>query len=204
MSDLYGPADETESIATIHAALDAGITLLERATTTVMGHNELLIRDALNGRNRGQLAGHRRPTFRREELPGLHAATARDGLGRYLSPWTSRSRCADRGHGGRNGGNKAGYVRHIGLSEVGSATVRRTHAPHPISDVQIEYSLIWRGIESHILPTSGARRRYHRIRRPHEGDLRRCPCSGPCENAGGFCETGGARTRPLVRCVGLS
>ena len=54
MSDLYGPADETESIATIHAALDAGLTLLDTGDYYGMGHNELLIRDALKGRNRGR------------------------------------------------------------------------------------------------------------------------------------------------------
>ena len=52
MSDLYGPADDAESIATIHAALDAGITLLDTGDYYGMGHNELLIRDALKGRER--------------------------------------------------------------------------------------------------------------------------------------------------------
>src|SRR5437764_3265552 len=54
MSDLYGPADETESIATIHAALDAGINLLDTGDFYGMGHNEMLIREALRGRNREQ------------------------------------------------------------------------------------------------------------------------------------------------------
>src|SRR5213082_4114238 len=52
MSDFYGPADAAESIATIHAALDAGITLLDTGDFYGMGHNELLLRDALRGRNR--------------------------------------------------------------------------------------------------------------------------------------------------------
>ena len=97
MSDLYGPADTTESMATIHAALDAGLTLLDTGDYYGMGHNELLIRDALRGRHRdqvvisvkcgalrdpgGQLARRRRPTCGREELSCLHAAPARNGLG---------------------------------------------------------------------------------------------------------------------------
>ena len=124
MSDLYGPADETESIATIHAALDAGLTLLDTGDYYGMGHNELLIRDALKGRNRDQvvisvkcgalrdpkgnwLGVDGRPAGG-EELPCLHAATARNRLGRHLSSWTRRSRRADRGHGGRNGGDGQG------------------------------------------------------------------------------------------------
>ena len=170
MSDLYGPADETESIATIHAALDAGLTLLDTGDYYGMGHNELLIRDALKraeprpggdqrevrraARPEGELAGHRRPTCRREELPCLHAATARNGLGRHLSSWTRRSRCADRGHGGRHGGDGQGRLRQahwpVG-SRIRNDPARA--AVHPISDLQIEYSLISRGIESHILPT---------------------------------------------------
>src|SRR3954463_16160547 len=55
MSDLYGPADRAESIATIHAALDAGITLLDTGDFYGMGHNELLIREALQGRDRDQV-----------------------------------------------------------------------------------------------------------------------------------------------------
>ena len=69
---------------------------------------------------------------------------------------------------------KAGYVKHVGLSEAGSATVRRAHAVHPISDLQIEYSLILaRHRERHPADVSGARRRHHRIRRPQSGSHQR-------------------------------
>jgi aryl-alcohol dehydrogenase-like predicted oxidoreductase len=169
MSDLYGPADDTESIATIHAALDAGITLLDTGDYYGMGHNELLIRDALKGRNRGQV------------VIGVKCGALRDPKGNWLgidgrpsavknflaytlrrlgTDWVDIYRLGrvdpavpiEDTVGAMAEMVKAGYVRHIGLSEAGSATVRRAHAAHPISDVQIEYSLISRGIESHILP----------------------------------------------------
>ncbi len=74
MSDLYGPADDTESIATIHAALDAGITLLDTGDYYGMGHNELLIRDALKGRNRGQV------------IISVKCGALRDPKGTWLGP----------------------------------------------------------------------------------------------------------------------
>jgi len=102
MSDFYGPSDRTESIATIHAALDAGITLLDTGDFYGMGHNEMLIREALSGRNRrnvlisvkfgalrdpaGGWAGYDSRPRCGEEFPGLLPATARSRLHRHLSP----------------------------------------------------------------------------------------------------------------------
>lgn len=170
MSYMYGPADETESIATIHAALDSGITLLDSGDYYGMGHNELLIRDALRGRKREQIplsvkfGGLRDP---RENWLGIDGRPAsvktflayslrRLGtdyidiyrLGRLDPPVPIEETV-----GAIAEMVNAGYVRYVGLSEVGAETVRRSQAIHPISDLQIEYSLISRGIETEILPT---------------------------------------------------
>ncbi|GGY23948.1 aldo/keto reductase [Streptomyces xanthochromogenes] len=174
MSALYGEADRDESIATIHAALDAGVTLLDTGDFYAMGHNEMLIGEALRSA----------PAAAREQaLTSVKFGALRDPDG----GWS--------GYDGRPGAVKnfaayslqrlgvdhidiyriaridpdvpieetvgaiaelvqAGHVRHIGLSEVGAATLRRAAAVAPISDLQIEYSLISRGIEDEILPTA--------------------------------------------------
>jgi aryl-alcohol dehydrogenase-like predicted oxidoreductase len=119
MSGMYGQADRAESIATIHAALDAGLDLLDTGDFYGMGHNEILIGEAL------------------AERPG-----ARDQV--LLSVKFGAQRAPD--------GAWLGYVRHVGLSEVGAETIRRAAATHPVVDLQIEYSLISRGIENTIRP----------------------------------------------------
>ncbi len=170
MSDLYGPADDTESIATIHAALDAGITLLDTGDYYAMGDNEMLLRRALEGRDReaalisvkfgvlrdpqGGWAGvDGRPVavknflaYSLRRLGTGHVDVYR--LGRYNPAVPIEETVGAIGEL-----VQAGYVRHVGLSEVGTETIRRAHATHPICDVQIEYSLISRGIEAEILPT---------------------------------------------------
>lgn len=173
MSALYGDADRTESIATVHAALEAGVTLIDTGDFYAMGHNEMLIGEALRSA----------PAARREQaLTSVKFGALRDPDG----GWS--------GYDGRPAAVKnfaayslqrlgvdhidvyriarvdpdvpieetvgaiaelveKGHVRHIGLSEVGADTIRRAAATAPISDVQIEYSLISRGIEDQILPT---------------------------------------------------
>jgi aryl-alcohol dehydrogenase-like predicted oxidoreductase len=170
MSDLYGPADDTESIATIHAALDAGLTLLDTGDYYGMGHNELLIRDALRGRNRDRLVISVKCGALRDAKGNWLGIDGRPAAVKNFLAYTLRRLGTDwidiyrLGRvdpavpiedtvGAMTEMVKAGYVKHIGLSEAGSATVRRAHAVHPISDLQIEYSLISRGIESDILPT---------------------------------------------------
>ena len=170
MSDMYGPADETESIATVHAALDAGLTLLDTGDYYGMGHNELLLRAALKGRNRGQVVisvkcgALRDPSGnwlgidgRPQAVKSFLAYTLRrlgtDWIDIYRLGRVDPAVPIEDTVGGMAEMVKAGYVRHIGLSEAGAATVRRAQAVHPISDLQIEYSLISRGIESGILPT---------------------------------------------------
>jgi aryl-alcohol dehydrogenase-like predicted oxidoreductase len=170
MSDLYDPADDTESMATIHAALDAGVTLLDTGDYYGMGHNELLLRDALKGRNRQQVVisvkcgALRDPNGNWLGVDGRPAAVKTFlaySLRRLGTDWIDIYRLGrvdsavpiEDTIGAMAEMVKAGYVRHIGLSEAGATTVRRARAVHPISDLQIEYSLISRGIESTILPT---------------------------------------------------
>lgn len=170
MSDFYGPADETESIATIHAALDAGITLLDTGDWYGMGHNELLLHEALRGRDRervaisvkfgllrdpsGQVLGlDGRPAAVKTSLAYTLRRLRTDYVDVYRPARVDPAVSIEDTVGAIADLVKAGYVRHIGLSEAGADTIRRAHAVHPIADVQIEYSLISRGIEAEILPT---------------------------------------------------
>ena len=124
MSGIYGPADEAESIATIRAALDAGITLLDTGDFYGMGHNEMLLRDALRGVDRGQrvhpgqvrrparparrVHRARRQPGRGQELAGLHAAAARHRLRRPVPAGPAGPARSDRGHGRRDRGDDRG------------------------------------------------------------------------------------------------
>lgn len=169
MSDLYGPADEAESIATIHAALDAGITLLDTGDWYGMGHNELLLRDALRGRARdqavisvkfgllrdpgGQVLGiDGRPAAVKTSLAYTLRRLGTDYIDIYRPARLDPAVPIEETVGAIADLVRAGYVRHVGLSEVGADTLARAHAVHPIADLQIEYSLISRGIEVDILP----------------------------------------------------
>ncbi len=170
MSDVYGPADESESVATIHAALDAGITLLDTGDYYGMGHNELLIREALKGRNRsrviisvkfGALRDVKGNWLGIDGRPAAMKTFLAYTLRRLGTDWVDIYRLGrvdpavpiEETVGAMADMVKAGHLKHIGLSEAGAATIRRAQSVHPISDVQIEYSLISRGIEREILPT---------------------------------------------------
>lgn len=169
MSDFYGPADEAESIATIRAALDAGITLLDTGDYYAAGHNELLIREALQGRNREQVVISVKFGLMRGPDGSIVGNDLRPAAVKNFLAYTLRRLGTDYVDVYRPGrvfpdlpieetvgaiGElvEAGYVRHVGLSEVGAETVRRAHAVHPVSELQIEYSLLSRGIEEEILP----------------------------------------------------
>lgn len=170
MSDMYGPPDETEGIATIRAALEAGITLLDTGDYYGMGHNELLIQQAL------------RDMPRENVVISVKFGAQRDPAGKWLgidtSPAAVKSSLAhtlrrlktdyvDIYRPGRVDPRvpieetvgaiaemiDEGYVRHVGLSEAGSEAIRRAHKVHPVTDLQIEYSLVSRGIEKSILST---------------------------------------------------
>jgi aryl-alcohol dehydrogenase-like predicted oxidoreductase len=170
MSDLYGPSDRTESIATLHAALDAGINLLDTGDFYGMGHNELLIREALQGRDRGSVLLSVKFGAMRDPAGGWVGIDTRPAAVKNFLTYTLRRLGTDyidiyrparvdpavpieETVGAIADMVKAGYVRHIGLSEAGAETLRRAHKIHPIVDLQIEYSLFSRGIETGILQT---------------------------------------------------
>ena len=170
MSGTYGPADREESIATVHAALDAGITLIDTGDFYGMGHNELLIRDALAARDRSHVAlsvkfgAQRDPTGAwlgyDASPPAVKTALAysltrlgADHIDVYRPARVDPDVPIEETIGAIAEAVDAGWVRHVGLSEAGADTIRRAHAVHPISDLQIEYSLISRGIEDDILST---------------------------------------------------
>ncbi|HUZ65128.1 MAG TPA: aldo/keto reductase, partial [Acetobacteraceae bacterium] len=161
MSGGYGPADEAESIATIHAALDAGITLLDTGDFYGMGDNEMLLRKALHGRARdsyrlsvkfGALRGpdgafigvDGRPAAVRNFLAYTLKRLGTDHVDIYRPARVDPAVPIEDTVGAIADLVKAGYVRHIGLSEAGADTLRRASAVHPIVDLQIEYSLISR------------------------------------------------------------
>ncbi len=170
MSDIYGPADREKSLATLHAALDAGITLLDTGDFYGMGHNELLIAEALRARSAGTVAisvkfgAQRGPDgswLGFDGRPNAVKTAAAYSLKRlgveaidiYRPARLDPNVPIEETIGAVADLVKAGYVRHIGLSEVGSETIRRAASVHPIADLQIEYSLISRGIEDGILQT---------------------------------------------------
>ena len=170
MSDFYGPADRSESIATLHAALDAGITLLDTGDFYGMGHNEMLIREALAGRNRDKLQISVKFGALRDPSKGFLGYDSRPAAIRNFVAYSLQRLGVDtidvyrparldpdvpieESVGAMADMVKAVWIRHIGLSEVGSDTIRRAHKVHPIVDLQIEYSLVARGIESDSLKT---------------------------------------------------
>ena len=170
MSGIYGRADDAESIATIHAAIDAGITLLDTGDFYGMGHNELLLRDALRGRARdgvfiqvkfggqrdpsGAFIGHdASPAAVKTSLAYTLTRLGTDYVDLYQPARLDPRVPIEDTVGAIAEMVQAGYVRYIGLSEMGADTIRRAHAVHPIAALQIEYSLVSRGIEARIMPT---------------------------------------------------
>ena len=166
MSGMYGPPDEAEGIATIHAALDAGVTLLDTGDFYGQGHNEMLIGRALEERGGAarpllsvKFGALRSPDGGWGGVDGRPAAVRNflaysltrlgvDHIDIYRLARLDPAVPIEDTIGAIAGMVKAGYVRHIGLSEVGVETIRRAHAVHPICDLQIEYSLISRGPEA--------------------------------------------------------
>ncbi|NBB16115.1 aldo/keto reductase [Caulobacter sp. SLTY] len=170
MSDMYGPADRDESLATVHTALEAGVTLIDTGDFYGSGHNEMLLAEALKGvaRDRYQLSvkfgGLRGPDGgfvgydnRPNSMKNFLAMTLKrlqvDHIDVYRPSRLDPQVPIEDTIGAIGEMVQAGYVRHIGLSEVGAETIRKAAAVHPICDLQIEYSLISRGIEAAILPT---------------------------------------------------
>jgi aryl-alcohol dehydrogenase-like predicted oxidoreductase len=170
MSGAYGETDRAESIATVHAALDAGITLIDTGDFYGNGHNELLIAEALRGRDRdsyqlsvkfGMLRGPDNSSAGQDSRPGAMKNFLAYSLVRLNTDYIDVYRPArldpavpiEDTVGAIKDMIDAGYVRHVGLSEVDAATIRRAHAVAPIADLQIEYSLLSRAVEADVLPT---------------------------------------------------
>ncbi|MFI2282007.1 aldo/keto reductase [Nocardia beijingensis] len=169
MSGAYGATDDTESTATIHAALDSGVNLIDTGDFYGAGHNEMLIGKAIAERPRedvvlsvkfGALRGpdgafvgiDNRPAALRNFLNYSLRRLGVDYIDIYRPARLDPNVPIEDTVGAIGELIEAGYVRHVGLSEVGPETIRRAAAVHPIADLQIEYSLLSRGIEERILP----------------------------------------------------
>lgn len=165
---MYGPADKADGIATIHAALEAGVTLLDTGDFYGMGDNELLVGEALRGHRRDRALVSVKFGALRNPAGGWTGYDARPAAVKNFLAMSLRRLAVDHIDiyrparldpqvpiedtiGAMADMVKAGYVRHIGLSEMGAETIRRAAAVHPITDLQIEYSLVSRGIEDGIL-----------------------------------------------------
>lgn len=168
MSGMYGAADEAESIATIHAAIEAGVNLIDTGDFYGMGHNEMLVGNALRSRRdqvlisvkfgaqRGPdgswLGYDARPAAVKTWLAYSLKRLQTDHIDIYRPARLDPAVPIEETIGAIADMVKAGYVRHIGLSEVGAETIRRAAQVHPIVDLQIEYSLVSRGPEAKIFP----------------------------------------------------
>jgi len=169
MSGMYGPSDRAESLATLDAALEAGITLIDTGDFYGMGHNEMLIGEALKGGKRdkailsvkfgaqrdpgaGWIGFDGRPAAVKTSLAYTLQRLGVDHIDIYRPARLDPNVPIEDTVGAIAEMVQAGFVRHIGLSEVGVETIRKAHAVHPIVDLQIEYALITRGVEDKILP----------------------------------------------------
>jgi aryl-alcohol dehydrogenase-like predicted oxidoreductase len=168
MSDMYGPADEQESIATIQEAVDRGISLLDTGDFYGMGHNEMLIRRAIQGRRKdvfiavkfGAMRGpdgafigvDTRPVAAKNFVTYSLRRLGTDYLDLYQPSRVDPRVPIEETIGALGDLVKAGYIRYVGVSEASPATIRRANAVHPVAALQIEYSLISRGPEAEILP----------------------------------------------------
>lgn len=169
MSDLYGPAGRQESLATVHEAIDRGITLLDTGDLYGMGHNELLLREALRHHRREDVFiavkfGPRRdpagnfigldcsPAAVKNSLAHTLTRLGTDYVDLYQPARVDPNVPIEETVGAIRDMKDAGHVRFIGLSEAGADTLRRAHAEHPVAWLQIEYSLLTRNIEEAILP----------------------------------------------------
>jgi aryl-alcohol dehydrogenase-like predicted oxidoreductase len=173
MSDFYGPADRAESLATLRAAVEAGVTLIDTGDFYGMGHNEMLIAEALREVPRERLClsvkfgalrdpdGNwtgvdGRPVAVKNALAYTLKRLGTDHVDIYRIARLDPAVPVEETVGAIADLVKAGHVRHVGMSEVGAESLRRAASVHPISDLQMEYSLISRGIEASVLPAARA------------------------------------------------
>jgi aryl-alcohol dehydrogenase-like predicted oxidoreductase len=169
MSDFYGPAEEERSIATIHRALDLGLTLLDTADAYGPFTNERLVGQAIRGRrgevvlatkfgNERGLDGtfvgvNGRPEYVRRACDASLKRLAVDEIDLYYQHRVDPATPIEETVGAMSDLVRAGKVRHLGLSEAAPATLRRAHAEHPIAALQTEYSLWSREPEQELLAT---------------------------------------------------
>jgi aryl-alcohol dehydrogenase-like predicted oxidoreductase len=169
MSDFYGAADEAESLATIHEAIERGVTLLNTGDFYGMGHNEMLIARAIEGRRDRvflsvKFGALRDPALRFVGFDARPAAIKTfltyslrrlrtDYVDLYQPARVDPSVPIEETVGAIAELARAGYVRHVGLSEASAVTVRRAQAVHPIAALETEYAVLTREIEAETLPT---------------------------------------------------
>jgi aryl-alcohol dehydrogenase-like predicted oxidoreductase len=169
MSGVYGPSDENESIATIHEAIESGVNLIDTGDFYGMGHNEMLIGRAIAGRRDKVLLSVKfgamrapsgafigvdaRPAAVKNSLAYTLQRLKVDYIDIYRPARLDPAVPIEETVGAIADLVKEGYVRYVGLSEMSAETVRRANAVHRIVDLQIEYALVSRGIETDILPS---------------------------------------------------
>jgi aryl-alcohol dehydrogenase-like predicted oxidoreductase len=169
MSEFYGPADEAESIATIHRALDLGITFLDTADMYGPFTNEVLVGKAIKGRREKVIVATKfgfvrdeqsralgvsgRPEYVRGACDASLKRLAVDYIDLYYQHRVDKATPIEETVGAMSELVRQGKVRYLGLSEASAATIRRAHSVHPITAVQTEYSLFTRDAETQIFPT---------------------------------------------------
>jgi aryl-alcohol dehydrogenase-like predicted oxidoreductase len=169
MSEFYGPREDAESIATIHAALDAGLTFLDTADMYGPYVNEELLGKALRGRRDGVVlatkfgivrgpnpmdrSANGRPEYVKASCDGSLKRLGIDTIDLYYQHRVDAATPIEETVGAMAELVKAGKIRHIGLSEASPRTLRRAAAVHPIAALQTEYSIFSRDVEDEVLPT---------------------------------------------------
>ena len=169
MSEFYGPGDQEESVATLHRALDLGVTLLDTAAMYGRGDNERLVGAAIRDRRDEVVLATKFGIERGEGIdraidgsadnvrPSLDASLQRLGLEHvdlYYQHRVDPQVPIEETVGAMAELVTAGKVRHLGLSEASAATLRRANAVHPIATLQTEWSLWTRDLEAEVLPTT--------------------------------------------------
>ena len=170
MSDFYGPGDDAESIATIHRALDLGVTFFDTSDMYGPHTNEMLVGKALAGRRDEAVIATKfgivrdpgypakrsvngRPEYVRQSCDGSLSRLGVDHIDLYYQHRVDPDTPIEETVGAMAELVAEGKVRYLGLSEAAPATIRRAHAVHPISALQTEYSVWSRDPEREILPT---------------------------------------------------